>query len=97
MKLVIVISKIRVVEGDGLPPWYYGFSYDELYSENSVFCIIPLNFLVRWSRHLGNRWDYYRQRGDSFHKRMRALIKHHQKVGYYKGLDNRYQIEVNAK
>jgi len=43
-----------------MPSWYYGYAYRDILRNRSVFAVMPLNWLIRWSRQLERWWNIFR-------------------------------------
>lgn len=63
---VIVIraeqTGIQRAMGEMLPSWYYGYSYQKWNCDLTVYHVIPLNFIIRWSRNILHAWNKFRSR-----------------------------------
>jgi hypothetical protein len=62
-------------EGDRIPPWYYGLSYDNDYRGMSTFHIIPVNYAVRALRWIGYLWFRIRCRPSYFDAQKRIAYE----------------------
>ena len=54
------LTKMQVIQGERLPPWYYGHSYMDWYTDSCYYHIIPFNFLVRLFRAFAWKWNHHR-------------------------------------
>jgi len=43
-------------EGDIMPPFYYGLAYRNWENYNTVYYIMPFNYLIRWKRFIHHWW-----------------------------------------
>jgi hypothetical protein len=83
-------TRINLMEGDRLPPWYYGYSYANLDLRNKfvVYHIMPFNYLARWFNNFKYFW-HRRHTMSHFDTRVYHMIKQARaaafKLGYEKG------------
>ena len=79
--------KKQLMDGDVLPPWYYGASHWDFYSGGLFMYPIPINYLVRAWVWFTGKWKNYRC---SFNtetlKRIKALRDQYYRMGYEEGL-----------
>jgi len=54
------------LEGERIPPFYYGAAYTDYASYHTVFYIMPFNYLVRWKRYIHHWWIRNIQRRESW-------------------------------
>lgn len=71
-----------------MPPWYYGFAYEEFYAYRTVFYPIPINFLVAKYRWLKMKFDSWRGTSDPVTTRIRRISKINQHRFYSKGYND---------
>lgn len=57
----------RQMEGEFLPPWYYGIAFEEYHMAQRVYAIIPLNYAWRLQRWISFRWDKFRSRTPKYY------------------------------
>lgn len=50
-------------EAEILPPFCYGFAYEEYISDRMVFAIMPLNFIIRGIRYIHFKWRRFQIQG----------------------------------
>lgn len=62
-----------------VPPWYYGFAYDDPSRDGYVLAIIPLNLIIQIFR-----WIKYRK------SNMDMLLRQTYKAGYDEGCKSKY-------
>lgn len=58
----LAVSHAAIYAGEALPPWYYGFTYEEPNEARTVFHPVPINYAMRWARSARNTWDRFRSR-----------------------------------
>ena len=58
------ISRRDRVEGEILPPWYYGLAYLDYaeFSSHQVFYVIPINYVIKAWGYIRYTWNYYRSK-----------------------------------
>ena len=68
-------------------PWYLGRVYESFVSRHIYYDIIPLNYLRRWMRVLGIRWNRWRHEPDIIDLRFRTAIKIAKEDGWKAGYE----------
>ena len=81
-----VPGSVFVGKAESIPGRWYGLSYLMPTQDIVVFHPIPINYVVRWSLDLRDRWDYFRC-GMSRRDRETALaVSAARSEGYRRGL-----------
>lgn len=63
MNIIEFVNKEMLIakrDAEMMPAWYYGYAYRDIVRNRSVFAVMPLNWLIRWSRQFARRWDIFR-------------------------------------
>lgn len=92
----MIFTAKQIYDGAVKPLWYYGFSYREWFSEREVWLPIPWNFIVRWRRYARMRWDAWRGRDDSVHRRIRRMAMAQFSRAYEKGIEHGQERAIHA-
>lgn len=63
MKIAEKVNNILLsnkADCDYMPAWYYGYAYRDILRNQSIFAVMPLNWLIRCGRQLARQWDILR-------------------------------------
>lgn len=71
-------ARRTTVDGQKLPPWYYGLAYVDIMRHVFVFYLFPLHLIVRAVRWFSYRWNRIRASRSWFDRALlKALHEHH--------------------
>lgn len=56
------ITRYEMIEGEILPPFYYGYSHRDFGYDVTYFYPTPINYLVRFCIHAKYKWDKFRSK-----------------------------------
>lgn len=64
------ITRYEKMEGEILPPWYYGLAYYQWEADIAIFYPIPLNYFVKIGITINHIWNKFRSRPSWFDKQI---------------------------
>lgn len=70
-----------------MPPWYYGYAYRDILRDQSVFAVMPLNWLIRWWHNWIWAWDEFRGKPPEWAMYRREDIYDMRRAEYQRGYD----------
>lgn len=88
------ISAQERVEGQMLPPRWYGLAYFDPVSNAEVFYPVPANYAARGLLLLGCLWDRVRSRRTRTDRRLAEGVAIAQRRGYYRGFSDGQRASV---
>lgn len=68
-----------------MPPWYYGFAYENFSCEKSCFMPIPFNYLYRCRMWFWRCWDRFRSKPDNLTGWILRRINSTRGIAYERG------------
>lgn len=70
-------TRRATIEGQRLPPWYYGLAYEDVYRDTCVFYLFPLHLVVRALRWISFWWARARSTPSWFDQELRRMRHEH--------------------
>lgn len=91
------IGRDAIQTGERIPPFYYGLTYLDLLRQESVFHIMPFNYLIRFYRFVCYKWLMFRSTPPERFRKAWLLMRKIQQKAYAKGLEVGKRIEIDRR